>query len=70
MNIFLLIIRILLLLGFLAGIIMVAIANIVTEAKKFKKQEHKNHYKARFKVIGFLVSACALVLLMILSLIN
>jgi len=70
MNIFLLIIRILLLLGVVAGIIMVAIAGVVTEAKKFKKQEQKNHYKARFKVIGFLVIAIALVLLMILSLFN
>jgi len=68
MQTFLLILKILLLIGFLAGIIMYMIAGVVAEAKKFPKPEMTEHYKARFKVWGFLVCAIAIALLLILSL--
>lgn len=70
MDIFLLIIRILLLLGFLAGIIMYMISGVVAKAKKFQKEEMTNHYQTRFKVWGIMVSAIALGILMIMSLFN
>ena len=70
MKTFLLIVRILLLIAFVAGIIMVMIAGTVAKAKKFPKEQMTEHYKARFKIWGYLVCAIAVAILMILSLFN
>jgi len=68
MQIFLLIIRILLLIAFVVGIILMAISNAVAESKKFKKDEAKRHYATKFKLIGFLVCAISFLILLIMSL--
>lgn len=70
MDVFLLIIRILLLLGVLAGIIMYMISGAVAKAKKFQKEEMTNHYQTKFKVWAMLVIAISIGLLMIMSLFN
>ena len=70
MHTFLLIIRILMLVGFVAGIVMVMIAGTVADAKKFPKKEMTAHYKTKFQVLGFMVCMISLVVLMILSLFN
>ena len=69
MSIFILILRILLLIGAIVGIILMGISNVVANGKKFKKQEDKQHYAIRLKLIGFLVIASAFALLIILGLI-
>lgn len=70
MSVFLLILRIILLIAFVAGIIMVFIAAPVAKAKKFGNQNVENHYMTRFKIIGYLVCAIAIAVLAILSLFN
>ena len=70
MKTFLLIVRILLLIAFVAGIIMTMIAGVVADSKKFPKEQMREHYKIRFKIIGYLVCAIAVAILMILSLFN
>ena len=69
MAIFLLILRILLILTAIVGIILMGISNAVANTKKFKKQEYKQHYATKFKLIGFLVLASAFALLIIIGLI-
>jgi len=69
MRVFVLIVRIVLLLGFLAGIILIMIAPTIAKTKKFKNEQHFNHYMVKLKLIGFVVCASAVALLLIVNMI-
>lgn len=68
MQTFLLILRILLLIGFVAGIIISLISGTIAKAKKFQKENQTSYYQSKIKVIGYLVSGISLAVLMIISL--
>ena len=70
MRVFLLIIRILLILGVLAGIIIMSLSEKLAIRKKFGNEKIENHYRVKTKLIGFIISGIALAILLLIGLLS
>ena len=67
MATFLLIVRIIMLVAFVAGVIVSIISGLIAKAKKFGNDKLEAHYAVKIKLIGYIISAVAVVVLLLLS---
>ena len=70
MKVFLLIIRILLIIGVLAGIILMLLSEKLASRKKFGNDKLEAHYRVKTKLIGFIITGSALAILLIIGLLS
>jgi len=70
LHTFLLILRILMLVAFVGGIVVSLLSKTIASSKKFKKQSNQDHYAVKIKLIGYIISAAAVVVLLLLSFAN
>ncbi|MBQ9790058.1 MAG: hypothetical protein IJW24_00500 [Clostridia bacterium] len=70
MHTFLLIVRIILLVIFVAGIVISMMSKTLAKAKKFGNQKLEDHYAVKTKLIGYIISAAAVAVLLLLSFAN
>ena len=67
MAVFLLIVRILLLVVFVAGLIVSFMSGAIAKAKKTGNSKLEAHFAVKIKLIGYLIAAGAVVVLLLLS---
>ena len=67
MATFLLIVRILMLIAFIAGIVVSLVSGAIAKAKKFGNDKLEAHYAVKIKLLGYVISAVAVVVLLLLS---
>ncbi len=70
MATFLLILRIILLVAFVAGLVVSMSSKAIAKAKKFGNQKVEDHYAVKVKLIGYIICGAAVAVLLLLSFAN